>query len=105
VWLNLQNIRIDRLTKKLDAKYAKYIVVEAVGSHSFRLNTLPGIYDIFHSKLLRLATTDPLPCQSQDDSQLQPQLVGDEDEYEIERILDKKHVRRGQGVSRKLLVK
>jgi hypothetical protein len=105
VWLNLQNIRIDRPTKKLDAKYAKYTVVEAIGSHSFRLNTPPGIHDIFHSKLLRLAATDPLPCQSQDDSQPQPQLVGDEDEYEIERILDEKHARRGRGVSRKLLVK
>jgi hypothetical protein len=29
----------------------------------------------------------------------------DEDEYEIERILDEKHIRRGQGVSRKLLMK
>jgi hypothetical protein len=31
--------------------------------------------------------------------------VGDEDEYEIERILDEKYVRQGQGVLRKLLVK
>jgi hypothetical protein len=31
--------------------------------------------------------------------------VGDEDKYEIERILDKKYVRWGQGVSRKLLMK
>jgi hypothetical protein len=31
--------------------------------------------------------------------------MGDEDEYEIERILDKKHIRQGRGVSRKLLMK
>jgi hypothetical protein len=31
--------------------------------------------------------------------------VGDEDKYEIERILDEKHVRRGRGVLRKLLMK
>jgi hypothetical protein len=31
--------------------------------------------------------------------------VGDEDEYEIKRILDEKHTRQGRGVSRKLLVK
>jgi hypothetical protein len=31
--------------------------------------------------------------------------MGDEDEYEIEQILDEKHVRRGRGVLRKLLVK
>jgi hypothetical protein len=31
--------------------------------------------------------------------------MGDEDEYEIERILDKKYIRQGRGVLRKLLVK
>jgi hypothetical protein len=31
--------------------------------------------------------------------------MGDEDEYEIERILDKKYVKRGRGVLRKLLIK
>jgi hypothetical protein len=31
--------------------------------------------------------------------------MGDEDEYEIERILDEKYIRRGQGVLRKLLIK
>jgi hypothetical protein len=31
--------------------------------------------------------------------------MGDEDKYKIKRILDKKYVRRGQGVLRKLLIK
>jgi hypothetical protein len=43
-------------------KYTKYIVVEAIGSHSFWLNTSLGIHDIFYSKLLRLAIIDPLLC-------------------------------------------
>jgi len=41
-------------------KYTKYIVVEAIGSYSFRLNIPPGIYNMFYSKLLWLAIIDPL---------------------------------------------
>jgi hypothetical protein len=63
VWLSLENIATDRLSKKLDAKYAKYIVTEVVGSHSYRLDILPGIHNVFHTRLLKPATTNPLPGQ------------------------------------------
>ena len=43
---------MNKLTKKLDMKYTKYIVVEAIGSYIFRLNIPLGIYNIFYSKLL-----------------------------------------------------
>ena len=102
VWLNLKNIRTNRTMKKLDAKHAKYTILEIVGSHSYRLDTPPGIHDVFHSQLLRSASYDPLPSQAQDDSQPQPQLVGDEEEYDVEEVLDEKLLRQGR---RKLLVK
>jgi hypothetical protein len=51
---------MDRLSKKLDAKYTKYIVTEVIGSYSYRLDTPPGIYNIFYIRLLKLATTNPL---------------------------------------------
>jgi hypothetical protein len=105
VWLNLENICTDRPTKKLDAKNAKFTVVEAVGSHSYRLDTPPGIRNVFHSQLLRLALYDPLPSQVQDDSHPPPQIVGDQDEYEIEKILDEKSIQRGGKAQRKFLVK
>lgn len=97
VMLSLENIKTDRPTKKLDAKYAKYTILKAIGSHSFRLDTPPGIHNVFYSRLLKLAVTNPFPSQKQDDAQKGPTLIGDQEEYEIEEILDEKRARgRGQ---------
>jgi len=43
---------MNRLTKNLDMKYTKYIVIEVIVSYSFWLNIPLGIYNIFYSKLL-----------------------------------------------------
>ena len=104
VWLSLENIKTDRPTKKLDAKYQKYTIIEAVGSHSFRLDTPPGIHNVFHSRRLKLAATDPFTSQKQDDAQNGPTLVGDQEEYEIEAILDEKKAP-GRGNNLRYLVK
>ena len=61
VWLSLENITIDRLLKKLDAKYTKYIVIEIVSSHSYRLDTLLGIYNVVYICLLKPVKSSPLP--------------------------------------------
>jgi hypothetical protein len=107
VWLNLTNIRTNRTTKKLDAKHAKFTIIEVIGSHSYKLDTPPGLHPVFHSRLLRPAANDPLPSQVQDDTQPLPRLVGDEKEYDIEEILDEKVIRRGRNRKevRRFLVK
>jgi hypothetical protein len=61
VWLSLENITTDRLLKKLDAKYAKYIVIEIVSSYSYRLDTPLEIHNVFYTRLLKLAKSSPLP--------------------------------------------
>jgi hypothetical protein len=63
VWLSLKNIATDHLSKKLDAKYTKYIVIEVIGSYSYRLDTPPGIHNVFYIHLLKLVTINPLPGQ------------------------------------------
>lgn len=105
VWLNLQNVRTTRPSKKLDWKNAKYTVTEVVGSHSYRLNMPPGIHNVFHSDLLRTAATDPLESQETDDEQPEPIQVDGENEYSVEAILDHRTARRGRGTREELLVK
>jgi hypothetical protein len=35
VWLDLRNIHIDRLSKKLDYKHAKFTVLEKIGMYAY----------------------------------------------------------------------
>ena len=52
---------MDCLLKKLDVKYAKYIVIEIVSSYSYRLDILLEIYNVFYTRLLKLTKSSPLP--------------------------------------------
>jgi hypothetical protein len=54
---------MDRLLKKLNAKYTKYTVIEIVNSHSYRLDTPLGIYNVFYIRLLKLVKSSLLPGQ------------------------------------------
>ena len=101
VWLNLKNVTTDRPCKKLDWKNAKYTVLEVISSHSYRLDTPPGIHNVFHASLLKRAAADPFPNQRQDNLRPPAIIVDGEKEWEVERILK----RRTKGRQRQVLVK
>jgi len=92
VWLNLKNIHTDCLCKKFDAKNVKYIIVKKISSHSFCLNTLSGIHNVFHSVMLQSAVMNALSSQNMTDSQPSSQIVSNEEEFEIKKILKKRFV-------------
>jgi hypothetical protein len=90
VWLSLENIKSNRPNKSLDHRYAKFTVLEVLGSHNYRLDTPPGIRNVFHTRLLRPANIDPLDGQTVSEPQPFGLLVDDYLEYEVEAILDQK---------------
>ena len=106
VWLDLRNIKTNRPSKKLDARHAKFTVLEKIGSHAYRLDTPTGIHNVFHTYLLRPAADDPFPSQKQTDWQ-PPAIINDEgeEEWEVERILQERKKRVGRGFRHEFLVK
>ena len=86
----------------MDWLNAKYKIIKAIRTHSYRLDTPPGIHNVFHTSLLKRAATDPLPSQTKDDYQ-PPAVISQEgeEEWEIECILKERKTKQGQ----KLLVK
>ena len=101
MWLNLKNIITDRPCKKFDWKNVKYTVLEVISSHNYRLDTPPGIHNVFHASLLKRAAADPFLNQYQDDLRPPVIMVDGEEEWEVERILRE----RVRGRQRQVLVK
>jgi hypothetical protein len=90
VWLSLENIKTSRPSKKLNAKYAKFTVWKAIGSHNYKLNTLPEVHNVFHSRLLRPIKERTLLRQVVTDTHPSAQIVDEDLKYIINKILDKK---------------
>ncbi len=105
VWLNLKNIHTDCLCKKFDAKNVKYIIVKKISSHFFCLNTLLSIQNVFHSVMLQSAVMNTLSFQCTTDSQPSSQIVSDEEEFEIKKILKKKFIWCKKELKKKYLMK
>ncbi|KAK4089232.1 hypothetical protein Purlil1_6221 [Purpureocillium lilacinum] len=94
VWLRLRNIRTNRPSKKLDWLAGKYTVLETVGSHACRLDTPPGVHNVFHVSLLHLVADDPLPSQTSDNYRPPAILTDDGELWEVEEICGHKKVGR-----------
>ena len=106
VWLDLRNYRTKRPKKSLDAKHAKYTVSEVLSPVSVRLAGIPSdIHPVFHTDLLRPASSDALPGQVRDDEQPEPVLVETHEEWHVEEILCARNKARKKGKGREVLVK
>ena len=80
-------------------------MLEVVSPHAYRLDTPSGIHNVFHTALLRPTASDPFPSQASNDTQPGPVIIGGEEEFEVETILDERIVRRGRGTQLQYLVK
>ena len=60
---------MQRKNKKLDWKYAKFTVTGIISFYNYRLDMPLRIYNIFYTKLLRLAATNPFDSQITDNVQ------------------------------------
>jgi len=105
IWLNLKNICTDCSYKKFDVKNVKYIIVKKISSHFFCLNTLSGIYNVFHSVMLQSTVMNALSSQCMTDLQLLSQIVSDEEEFEIDKILRKMLIWQREESKKKYLIK
>jgi hypothetical protein len=71
----------------------KYTVLEIVKPNAVKLNTCRRVHLVFNVNMLRLASSNLLPSQLQDDNELEPIEVDGEEMYLVEEILEE----RGKG--------
>ena len=72
-----------------------------ISNHNYKLDTPPGIHDIFHISLLKRAADNPFLNQRRGDFRPPVIIVDREEEWKVERVL-KERVR---GCQRQVLVK
>ena len=93
VWLDLQNIKTDKLMKKLDICHMKFTILEHVESYTYQLNMLLRIENIFHIYLLWSAHENSFLNQIQTNWQLLLIVINDNNDnenekYTVERIIN-----------------
>jgi len=86
-------------------KNVKYIIVKKISLHFFCLNTLLSIYNVFYSVMLQSAVMNALSSQCTTDLQPLSQIVSDEEEFEIDKILKKKLIQQREEFKKKYLIK
>lgn len=108
------NVKFEPKVSKLQHKFVgPFMIVEVITPVTYKLALPANIYKVhpvFHvSKLRRYVQSDPDEFPDREDVNIQPPppvITGDGDqEYEVERILDKKTFREGKGKKKKSVVK
>ncbi|KAI7934413.1 hypothetical protein MJO28_017046 [Puccinia striiformis f. sp. tritici] len=90
VWLNSRNISTTRPTAKFDYRWLGPFAIQSQISPSVYKLTLPlsmrGVHPVFHVSMLRKHTADTIEGRQR--TEMPPLIVGDEEEWEVEEILD-----------------
>ena len=95
VWLEASDIKTTRPSKKLDDKrYGPFEILEAIGPSSFKLRLPPtwNIHPVFHQSLLSPYSTPSFSSQIKP-TPSPPDLIDDQEEWEVEEILDSRRRR------------
>lgn len=97
VWLEGTNISTDRPMAKLgDKRFGPFKVIEKVGNSSFKIElpkTWKHRHPVFNEVLLTPHHEPEFPTQPRN-TRPPPVIVGNEPEFEVERILDSKTIRK-----------
>jgi len=95
VWLSMRNFRTTRLLKKLDYKWTgPYSASMVINKNAYKLDLLYRILK-HNGFLFSLLDAYISPTAGQSPSEVQPMVVEDTDEWEVDRILDcKQHYRK-----------
>lgn len=97
VLLSTENISVaahsNRPSKKLEPRYiGPFKIIERVNENAFRLELPPTMkqHPVFNADLLKLYRNSPTEFGEREAPRPPPELIDGEEEYEVERILDRK---------------
>jgi len=95
VWVDGRFWRTGCPSQKLENKHhGPYHVIQAIGTHAYELDLPDTVrkHRVFRVSLLHLAADDPFPGQRHQPPH--PIIVDNEEEWEVDEILDSRHIRR-----------
>jgi hypothetical protein len=91
VWLEATNLKTDRPMKKLDNKrFGPMEIIKKVGKSAYKLKipqTWKKVHPVFNEVILSPYKEPVFPSQSKN-TRPPPDIIGEEEEYEVEEIVD-----------------
>jgi hypothetical protein len=84
-----------RITPKLTARYiGPFVITKVLSSLNYKLDLPPSlpIHPVFHISKLKLwkGSDQTFPSRVQEPTRPAPEVIGDEEEYEVEKVLNKR---------------